>query len=104
MGRNRGNSTALNELNKPEPKSLSEQWDDLGEGAHIGVYIGAGVAGAIAIAGFLFFCLRQRRKGRLENALGNNPVPLNRAEMENFQKDWRQSEWKHNGGYQQVSN
>ncbi|KAJ5372484.1 Concanavalin A-like lectin/glucanases superfamily [Penicillium concentricum] len=99
-----GNSTAQEELEKPEPLSLSEKWDNLGEGAHIGVYIGAAVAAALLIAAFLFFCLRQRRKGRLENALGNNPVPLNRDEMQNFQKDWRQSEWKQNGGYQQVNN
>ena len=104
MRGNRGNSTVLTELNKPEPKSLSEKWDDLGEGAHIGVYVGAAAAGAIGIAALLFFCLRQRRKGRLENALGNTPVPLNRDEMQNFQKDWRQSEWKLNGGYQQVHN
>lgn len=101
---NSGNSTALEELNKPEPLSLSEKWDKLGEGAHIGVYIGAAAACVIAIAGFILFCLRQRRKGRLENALGNNPTPLNREEMQNFQKDWRQSEWKTNGGYQQVNN
>lgn len=101
---NSGNSTVLEELNKPADKSLSEKWDDLGQGAHIGVYIGAAVAGAICIAAFLFFCLRQRRQGRLENALGSNPVPLNRDEMQNFQKDWRQSEWKQNGGYQQVNN
>lgn len=91
-------------MNKPEAKSLSEKWDDLGKGAHIGVYIGAAVVAAICIAAFLFFCLRQRRKGRLENALGNNPVPLTHDEMQNFQKDWRQSEWRQTRGYQQVAN
>ncbi|KAG0154167.1 hypothetical protein PDIDSM_1547 [Penicillium digitatum] len=99
-----GNSTVAEQLNKPEAKSLSEKWDDLGKGAHIGVYIGAAVVAAICIAAFLFFCLRQRRKGRLENALGNNPVPLTHDEMQNFQKDWRQSEWRQTRGYQQVAN
>ncbi|KAJ5780582.1 hypothetical protein N7457_005742 [Penicillium paradoxum] len=98
-----GNSTTLEELNKPEPKSLSEKWEELGQGAHIGIYAGAASAVVLAIIGFLFFCLRQRRKGRLENALTEAPAGENRNEMQAFQNDWRQSEWK-NGGYQQVHN
>ncbi|KAJ5555204.1 Concanavalin A-like lectin/glucanase subgroup [Penicillium sp. DV-2018c] len=98
-----GNSTALTELNKPPAKSLSEKWDDLGQGAHIGVYIGAAVVAAICVAGLVFFCLRQRRKGRLEKALENDVTMDNRNENNNFQNDWRQSEWKQHGGYQQVT-
>ncbi|OGE49639.1 hypothetical protein PENARI_c020G07007 [Penicillium arizonense] len=98
-----GNSTALTELNKPPAKSLAEKWDDLGQGAHIGIYCGAAGAGVLAIAAFLIFCLRQRRKGRLEHALDDSRYAENRTEMQNFQNDWKQSEWKH-GGYQQVNN
>jgi hypothetical protein len=72
------------------------------------VYCGAAGAGVLGIAAFLIFCLRQRRKGRLENALDNNQYAENRTEMQNSQNDWKQSEWKgsefRNGGYRQVSN
>lgn len=93
----------MEELNKPPAKTTAEKWDDLGEGAHIGIYCGAAAAAVIAIAGFLIFCLRQRRKGRLEHALDNNQYAENRTEMQNFQNDWKASEFK-NGGYKQVNN
>lgn len=93
----------MNELNKAPPKSTAEKWADLGEGAHIGIYCGAAAAGVLAIAAFLIFCLRQRRKGRLEHALDNNQYAENRVETQNIQNDWRASEFK-NGGYKQVNN
>ncbi|KAJ5336264.1 hypothetical protein MYU51_009587 [Penicillium brevicompactum] len=98
-----GNSTTLTELNKPPPKTAADKWNDLGEGAHIGIYCGAAAGGVLAIAAFLIFCLRQRRKGRLEHALDNNQYAENRTEMQNFQNDWKASEFK-NGGYKQVNN
>lgn len=98
----RGNSTTVTELNKPPPKSLSEKWDELPTGAKAGVGIGAGAAGAIGIAGLILYCIKQRRKGRLENALDDSNWNQNRAEMSNFQTDWKQSELR-NKGYQPVS-
>lgn len=69
------------------------------------MFIGAAAVGAMLIAGFIFFFIRQRRKGRLEQALDdtnwNNERP-ERTEMSNAQSDWRQSEWRHNG-YSQVN-
>jgi hypothetical protein len=97
----RGNSTALEEINKPPPKSLSDKWNDLPTGAKAGVYIGAAAAGSILLALFIFFFIRQRRKGRLEHALGENKFNNERNEMNNFQNNWKQSEWRH-GGYQPV--
>ncbi|KAJ5111213.1 hypothetical protein N7532_001748 [Penicillium argentinense] len=97
-----GNSTALDELNKPPEKSLGEKWDDLGTGAHIGVGVGAAAAGVILIAGFLFWCIRQRRKGRLEYALDDAQYTSQRNEAQNYQQDWKQTEWR-NSGYRQVS-
>ncbi|OJJ60704.1 hypothetical protein ASPSYDRAFT_87282 [Aspergillus sydowii CBS 593.65] len=96
-----GNSTALEEINKPPPKSLSDKWNDLPTGAKAGVYIGAAAAGSILLALFIFFFIRQRRKGRLEHALGENKFNNERNEMNNFQNNWKQSEWRH-GGYQPV--
>lgn len=97
-----GNSTVLDELNKPPKKSLSEKWDDLGTGAHVGVYVGASAAGVILIAGFLLWCLRQRRKGRLEYALDDARYTNERTDAQQFQNDWKSTEWR-NSGYRQVS-
>lgn len=97
-----GNSTTVTELNKPPPKSLSEKWDELPTGAKAGVGIGAGAVGAIGIAAFILYCIRQRRKGRLEHALDDSNWNQDRAEMSNFQSDWKQSEFR-NKGYQPVS-
>lgn len=97
-----GNSTALNELNKVPPETLAQKWEKLGTGAHIGVYVGAAAVGVIGIAAFLFFCLRQRSRGRLEHALDDTRYNEQRTEAQNFQNDWKQSEWR-NSGYRQVS-
>ncbi|KAI9925633.1 hypothetical protein ASPWEDRAFT_41754 [Aspergillus wentii DTO 134E9] len=96
-----GNSTTVTELNKPPPKSLSEKWADLPTGAKVGIGCGAAAAGVLAVAAFLIFCLRQRRKGRLEHALEDSKFSSDRNEMNNFQSDWKQSEWRHKG-YQPV--
>ena len=92
----------MTELNKKPAESLEQKWDDLGEGAHIGIYVAAAAVGAAAVAGFLFWCLRQRRQGRLEQALDDTRYTSERTEMESFQTDWKQSEWKHNG-YSKVN-
>lgn len=97
-----GNSTALNELNKAPKKTLAEKWADLGEGAHVGVYVGAGVAGAAMVGAFLWWCLSQRRKGRLEHALDDTRYNSQRDDAQNFQNDWKMSEWR-NSGYKQVN-
>ncbi|KAJ5703920.1 hypothetical protein N7493_011058 [Penicillium malachiteum] len=97
-----GNSTTVTELNKTPPETLAEKWAKLGEAAHIGIYVSAGVVGAAAIGAFAFWCIRQRRKGRLENALDDTRYNDQLAESENFQNDWKMSEWR-NSGYRQVS-
>lgn len=97
-----GNSTALTEINKKPAETLAQKWDNLGEGAHVGVYVGAGVAGAAMVGAFAFWCLRQRRKGRLEHALDDTRYNDQRSEAANYQNDWKQTEWR-NSGYRQVS-
>ncbi|KAL4921839.1 concanavalin A-like lectin/glucanase domain-containing protein [Aspergillus aurantiobrunneus] len=96
-----GNSTALEEINKPPPKSMSEKWDELPQGAKVGVYVGAAAGGSILLALFIFFFIRQRKKGRLEHALDDSKFNAERTEMNDFQSNWKQSEWRH-GGYQPV--
>lgn len=97
-----GNSTALNELNKPPAQSLAQKWASLSQGAHIGIYCGAAAAGVLAIVAVALFCMRQRRKGRLEHALDDARYNTERNEMNNYQSDWKQSEWR-NSGYRQVN-
>lgn len=92
----------MNELNKAPKKTLAEKWADLGEGAHVGVYVGAGVAGAAMVGAFLWWCLSQRRKGRLEHALDDTRYNSQRDDAQNFQNDWKMSEWR-NSGYKQVN-
>ncbi|GFF49960.1 probable glycosidase crf1 [Aspergillus udagawae] len=96
-----GNSTVANAILNP-PKSLSEKWTELPSGAKAGVYIGAGCVGAAMLAGFIFFFIAQRKKGRLEHALEDAKWANERTEMSTFQNDWKQSEWKHKG-YQPVN-
>ncbi|EAW09511.1 glycoside hydrolase family 16 protein [Aspergillus clavatus NRRL 1] len=96
-----GNSTVADAINNP-PKSLAEKWADLPTGAKAGVYIGAAAFGALCIAGFVFFFIQQRKKGRLEHALEDTKWNTERTEMSTFQTDWKQSEWKHKG-YQPVN-
>ncbi|RAL02580.1 glycoside hydrolase family 16 protein [Aspergillus ibericus CBS 121593] len=98
-----GNSTAQAEIEKQPAKTLAQKWADLGTAAHIGVYCGAAAFAAIAIAGFVFYCLRQRRQGRLERALGEGqPQAPDPTEMETYKKQWRQSDWATRRGYQAV--
>ncbi|KAJ5623212.1 hypothetical protein N7490_011817 [Penicillium lividum] len=97
-----GNSTTVTELNKKPKETLAEKWADLGTGAHVGVYVGAGVAGAAIVGAFVWWCIRQRSKGRLEHALDDTKYADQRTEMLDHQNNWRQSEWR-TSGYKQVS-
>lgn len=92
----------MTELNKKPAETLAEKWAKLGEGAHIGIYVAAGVVGAAVIGAFGYWCKRQRRKGRLEHALDDTKYNDQLAESENFQNDWKMSEWR-TSGYRQVS-
>lgn len=89
----------MQRLNHP-PQSLAEKWAALPEAAHIGIYCGAAAAGILILVALGFVCLRQRRKGRLEHALDDARYNNERNEMENYQSDWKQTEWKSNGYYQ----
>ena len=64
-------------------------------GAKVGIGCGAAAAGLIAIAAFVLFFLKQRRRGRLERALGE--TQYGPTEMKNYNSDWRQSEWRRSG-------
>ncbi|KOS44525.1 hypothetical protein ACN38_g4557 [Penicillium nordicum] len=97
-----GNSTAITQINKTPAKTLSEKWDDLGQGAHIGVYCGAAVVGALLIGAFLLYCLKQRRNGRLQQALNDGEYSAELTTLEQSKLRWRQSELRSKGSYQPV--
>ncbi|KAJ5885236.1 Concanavalin A-like lectin/glucanase subgroup [Penicillium taxi] len=99
------NSTVKTEIEtvKTPSLTLSQKWAKLSNGVHIGVYTAAGVVGAAIVGAFLFWCLKQRKQGRLEQALGDTNYDAQRNEMQAYQNNWKQSEWKQNNGYQQVN-
>ncbi|KAJ5462269.1 Concanavalin A-like lectin/glucanases superfamily [Penicillium desertorum] len=71
-------------------------------GAHIGVYCGAAVAGALLIGAFIFYCLKQRRDGRLQRALNDGEYSAELTTLEESKLRWRQSELRSKGSYQPV--
>lgn len=92
----------LQELNKPPPESLAQKWANLPSTTRIGILAGVGSFGALAVISFFWFCLRQRKKGRLEHALEDAKYNAERTEMLNYQSSWKQSEFRH-GGYTKVN-
>jgi uncharacterized protein HemX len=87
-----GNSTAQTEINKKPAETLNQKWNDLSEGAHIGVYVGAAVVGALAIGAIGWFCAQQRRNGRLQRALDDGQYNEELTTLEQTKLRWRQSE------------
>ncbi|RAH43733.1 glycoside hydrolase family 16 protein [Aspergillus brunneoviolaceus CBS 621.78] len=98
-----GNSTAAVELNKEPEKTLAQKWAELPTGAKIGVYAGSAAVGAMLLAAFILFFVRQRKKGRLEHALDDAKWNTERTEMDSFQQNWKQTEWRSKSGYKPVS-
>ncbi|KAG0154485.1 Concanavalin A-like lectin/glucanase, subgroup [Penicillium digitatum] len=98
----RGNSTAQAIINKKPPMSLSQKWDGLGQGAHIGVYCVVGIAGAVLLGLCTFCCLKQRRSGRLQRALNDGEYSAELTTLEQSKLRWRQSELRRKGSYQPV--
>jgi uncharacterized protein HemX len=90
------------EINKTPAKSLSQKWNDLSDGAHIGVYCGAAVAGALIVGALVFYCLKQRRNGRLQRALHDGQYSAELTTLEESKLRWRQSELRGKGVYQPV--
>ncbi|KAJ5634261.1 hypothetical protein N7528_002103 [Penicillium herquei] len=97
-----GNSTASEEINKAPAKTLAEKWADLGEGAHIGIYCGAAAAGGILVAAFSWWCIRQRRQGRLQRALDDASNGQELKNLEQYQAQWGQANWGTRQSYHKV--
>lgn len=78
---NSGNSTALKVLTQAPEKSLQEKWNDLPQAAKIAVYAGGAGAGAVMIAGLIFYCIKQRRRGAQEARLAEERNNADRVEL-----------------------
>jgi hypothetical protein len=81
-----GNSTAVETINAKPAETLAEKWNDLSPVAHIAVYSSAGAVGAIIVAVGLYYCIKQRKRGREENRLYEQRLQAERLELEQFKK------------------
>lgn len=82
----RGNSTAVENINREPEKSLSEKWDELPSGKKSGVYIGAAAVGAILFGALLFYYIKQRRQGAREASMAVHESERERMEMDRYRK------------------
>lgn len=82
----RGNSTAVDNINKEPEKSLSEKWDELPQGTKTGVYIGASALGVALFLALIFYYIKQRRRGAREAAIEAHESERERVEMNRFRK------------------
>ncbi|CAK7271617.1 hypothetical protein SEPCBS119000_004698 [Sporothrix epigloea] len=81
-----GNSTAVQKINEKPAESLSQKWNNLSPVTHIAVYASAGGVGAVILAVALYYCMKQRKRGREENRLYEQRLAQERLELEQFQK------------------
>ncbi|KIH93792.1 hypothetical protein SPBR_04164 [Sporothrix brasiliensis 5110] len=81
-----GNSTAVETINAKPPKTIAEKWNELSPVAHIAIYSSAGALGAIIVAVGIYYCIKQRRRGREENRLYEQRLAAERLELDQFKK------------------
>lgn len=82
----RGNSTAVESINKEPEKSLSEKWDALPQGTKTGIYIGATAFGVALFLALAFYYIKQRRRGAREASIEAHEHERERVEMNRFRK------------------
>lgn len=87
-----GNSTVKDVIEKEPDKTIAQKWAELPSGTRTGIYAaGAGVV-LLGVAGGLFYCFRQRRRGAQEAALAAKRADDERMEMEGFHKHGGESD------------
>jgi hypothetical protein len=67
-------------------KSLNEKFNDLPEAAKISIYAGGGTVAALLIAGLVFYCIKQRRRGAAEAKLAEDRANNDRMELAGLKK------------------
>ena len=76
-----GNSTALNILNAPRPKTVTQRFNDLSHGAKIGIFSTVVAAIAVCVGMWVFCCVKQRRAGKAERKLADALFEKDTAEL-----------------------
>ncbi|PYH91576.1 cell wall glucanase [Aspergillus ellipticus CBS 707.79] len=99
----KGNSTAKTELNKAPTKSLSQKFAGLSTAAKDGIYASVAIVIAAVLGAWAMFCVRQRRQGRREKALGEAGYEAEGVEMMNTHKGWDESRMSTGKGYQKIT-
>jgi len=78
----RGNSTVLNEIEKPT--GVNGLWNTLTTGAKSGVVIGAIAGAGTLLAALLVCCIVQGRKGKKEKAIADAQWEKEQAEFNQY--------------------
>lgn len=78
----RGNSTALQEIEKPT--GISGVWERLTTGAKSGIVIGAVAGVGTLLAALLICCVVQARKGKKEKAIADAQWEKEQAEFNEY--------------------
>ncbi|CAK7242061.1 MAG: hypothetical protein STHCBS139747_003538 [Sporothrix thermara] len=81
-----GNSTVVESMNAKPAETSSQKWKDMSPVAHIAIFASAGAVGAIIIAVGLYYCIKQRQRGREENRLYEQRLEQERLELAQFRK------------------
>lgn len=84
----RGNSTAYEAINRKPviEKSFNEKFNDLPQAAKIAIYAGGAAVAAAMLAGLIFYCIKQRRRGATEARLADERTHNDRLELEGMKK------------------
>lgn len=67
-------------------KSFNEKFNDLPEAAKIAIYAGGATVAAVLLAGLIFYCIKQRRRGASEAKLAEERARNDRLELEGLKK------------------
>lgn len=77
-----GQSEAYKLINKlTTAQKVQKQWTDLSTGAKVGIACGVLGAFLVAMIAFAFYCVSQRKKGRIEAALHEKEWEAQNAEL-----------------------
>lgn len=90
-----GKNSITEEVQKPPPKSLSQKWAELPNGAKIAIYCSIAAVVALGISIMAFCCVKQRRLGRKEYSLEQSKFLSDQDNNVTLRSNW-------NGGYKQV--
>jgi hypothetical protein len=82
----RGNSTAIEIIHQKPEKTLNEKFNDLPQAAKIAIYAGGAAVAAAILAGVIFYCIKQRRRGAQEARTALQHSEAERMELNKVKK------------------